>query len=165
MGSSGGGEGFWPLAMCLLARPCNKSFCAPNFHVLVSLASVCIRHMNLGAAMLFLPLSHEAVGSGPGLILKAMLQEGWGRKKECGWWIPSPLFLFWWSGRPQMTPGRTWLISHVPHLCQMPFLPFSLASNSPPPSLPNHSKHVLLWISVRSQDCCEPDDSEWCIFC
>ena len=38
-----------------------------------------------------------------------------------------------YSLRPQMTQGRTGLISHVLCLCHMSFFPYSLASNLPLP--------------------------------
>lgn len=48
-------EGFWgggvhrEHATCLLARPCNKSFSAPNSDVPVCLASLHVRHRTLGS--------------------------------------------------------------------------------------------------------------------
>ena len=41
------GVGGWAWATYFLAWPCNKHFSAPDSNVLVCLASLCIRHMNL----------------------------------------------------------------------------------------------------------------------
>ena len=129
-----------------------------------------IRHTQLPVYIFLLPpIATWSCCARAWLASEGNAQGGVGYREGMCVTDPGPLFLSPCSRKPQVTQARMELVSHVPCLCHMSFLSFSLASNFP---LPLTSQPQQTYFTLKPQsrhripiNLITWSKPEWYIFC